>query len=954
MRWQRISQRQQQRRWPRVQPIHFIGIFLLCYSAFTFLRFPSLNFDEDLPDYDGVWEDDTSALADDQHKPPGAAPGEAVGKGLEGAGSAYHDNKRRARSGWAGEGKADAIDAEWEGDDPAVLGDSSGDGRLSAWAGASGPPPSPTPDPYRARQKELERTRALQQKQEPFAPHVASVVPSHGPRSGGTVLLIRGSGFGSITDEITVTIGGVPCEETRRLSSEAVSCLTPAGQGTDLPVRVERCTCSAQQQGNASAAAAHMEGEFVFSYDEDALKGIITQDPPMKIRPKKINIQMNRQQLGNATDLSFEAEFFDYRLGATNFYSMMPAMIQVLPVADINQKFESCAVVGRGASLLGSRLGPTIDRHHAVFRFDNSPTALKYASDVGRRTRYQVLSPHWANNLLSYGAYPEDPSLPRVTRWWIDVASVVLWGDISQSAYLKLRYIYPGASVVFLSRDLTTMVEAIVSNMRARIEKVLHISLPSNTAPSSQMYTLLMAVNMCNKVRVFGVDSGCTIRSRRCMYTYFDESEPSERAMRQLVLESNIIVALHEAGLLEHVRGPRQMSMGVTDVVVASGGALPRCDSAMCTPPCSGNGRFFNGTCHCRRMFSGASCEHDHLRLNAEALLKGIDLTYKGAILMNQQSVRWLPQDNKSAPSALWELGLIELPPGLANNKTEVGDNYVIDRRTYNLLPETDDALFENWVRTRPLRDPEFDRRLTLRKPGLGTCALVGNSGTLLSHQYGAAIDDHDVVYRFNQAPLFGFKGEVGARCTHESLNSAWVKLLVEGKHGEGVFGQHRNWDWRADDTALVLFELFDPTSYQQKGKDSILTKEQWWKKMFQKLKTRHPDRKVFVMSPKFVGWAYKLYKEFEDRFESLGFGNFRGEKPMSGYYAVMYALQVCSEVDIYGFTPYQESDAGDPLAPRYHYFDEAVPRHNSHSFDLTQNVYRLLASQLPYFRIYD
>lgn len=54
-----------------------------------------------------------------------------------------------------------------------------------------------------------------------------------------------------------------------------------------------------------------------------------------------------------------------------------------------------------------------------------------------------MINSHWANSLLSYGSYPDDPQLPRVTRWWIDIAAVVLWADTSQSAYLKLRYIYP-------------------------------------------------------------------------------------------------------------------------------------------------------------------------------------------------------------------------------------------------------------------------------------------------------------------------------------------------------------------------------------------------------------------------------------------------------------------------------------------------------------------------------
>lgn len=91
------------------------------------------------------------------------------------------------------------------------------------------------------------------------------------------------------------------------------------------------------------------------------------------------------------------------------------------------------------------------------------------------------------------------------------------------------------AAVVYLSRDLVTLVESFASSMKQRIEKALHLVLDNDPPASSQLYAVIMALNVCKKVRVYGVDPGCTMKNHRCMYTYFDESEPSKRAMQQLV-----------------------------------------------------------------------------------------------------------------------------------------------------------------------------------------------------------------------------------------------------------------------------------------------------------------------------------------------------------------------------------------------------------------------------------
>ena len=74
----------------------------------------------------------------------------------------------------------------------------------------------------------------------------------------------------------------------------------------------------------------------------------------------------------------------------------------------------------------------------------------------------------------------------------------------------------------------------------------------------------------------------------------------------------------------------------------------------------------------------------------------------------------------------------------------------------------------------------------------------------------------------------------------------------------------------------------------------------------------------------------------------------------MSGFYAFLFALQVCDEVDIYGFAPWHDGDdqrAGG--ANKYHYFDGAIPRPGSHSFDLALYIYELFAARFDNVRVW-
>lgn len=87
---------------------------------------------------------------------------------------------------------------------------------------------------------------------------IDSISPASAPTQGGTVLTIMGSDFGSATGN--VTLGGLSCVVQTWGTSE-ITCLTPAGQGTNLAV-VVRIPGGPTSQG------------FAFSYSKPGITGM--------------------------------------------------------------------------------------------------------------------------------------------------------------------------------------------------------------------------------------------------------------------------------------------------------------------------------------------------------------------------------------------------------------------------------------------------------------------------------------------------------------------------------------------------------------------------------------------------------------------------------------------------------------------------------------------------------
>jgi len=194
--------------------------------------------------------------------------------------------------------------------------------------------------------------------------------------------------------------------------------------------------------------------------------------------------------------------------------------------------------------------------------------------------------------------------------------------------------------------------------------------------------------------------------------------------------------------------------------------------------------------------------------------------------------------------------------------------------------------------------------------PRFKTCALVGSSGTLLrsSNNLGGEIDEHELVARLNMAPDSSFthpvygvfrpeQSQVGARSDlriGNSMDSAKLCSLHPPN--------------KSEPSGFMYFRGWQSGFGSQRSRPQISVCANWatyWNQTFEALNLpgHHIAPPCLEVSMHYLLYMARLINEAAGIPEALQkLDRQPNGAPSSGFVAVMGMLQLCDQLDLYGF----------------------------------------------------
>lgn len=139
------------------------------------------------------------------------------------------------------------------------------------------------------------------------------------------------------------------------------------------------------------------------------------------------------------------------------------------------------------------------------------------------------------------------------------------------------------------------------------------------------------------------------------------------------------------------------------------------------------------------------------------------------------------------------------------------------------------------------------------------TCAVVGNSGNLVSSSYGQLIDSHRFVFRMNQAVTEGYEADVGRKTTHHLMYPESARSLEPGVR-----------------PVLVPFKPRDLQWMQPGTRARRALRVDW--------------DKALTFHPAFMKYVHDAWTQGHGRY------------PSTGLLALVLALHLCDQVSVMGY----------------------------------------------------
>jgi len=198
------------------------------------------------------------------------------------------------------------------------------------------------------------------------------------------------------------------------------------------------------------------------------------------------------------------------------------------------------------------------------------------------------------------------------------------------------------------------------------------------------------------------------------------------------------------------------------------------------------------------------------------------------------------------------------------------------------------------------------------------SCAVVGNSGTLLNSQYGDLIDKHEIVIRLNNAKTERFEKKVGSKTNISFINS---NILHQCGRRESCYCHPYG-----ETVPIVMYicqpiHVLDYTLCKPSHRAPLLI----------------TDPRFDVMCARIV--KYYSVKKFLEEKKAKGFVDWSKDHEgslfhySSGMQAVMLAVGICEKVSVFGF--------GKLNSTKHHYHTNQKAELKLHDYEAEYRLYR-------------
>ncbi len=216
----------------------------------------------------------------------------------------------------------------------------------------------------------------------------------------------------------------------------------------------------------------------------------------------------------------------------------------------------TCAVVGSGAGLYGSRCGAAIDAHDLVFRCNSPVTGGKFARDVGTRTHVTVVNAMLTDVVMSRkdAEVPVDDHRPLDARGGALILDIAEGALARRKAKLRSPSDYGARAYWAESRGFRQSLWSWWAAMLRANGTYYGVQL--RHVYSTGVRAVLHAVTMCDKVTIYGYKTSQDARGR---YHYWSNASKREwlspfhrrRGTRphEMALEHRIFAGLRRVAL---------------------------------------------------------------------------------------------------------------------------------------------------------------------------------------------------------------------------------------------------------------------------------------------------------------------------------------------------------------------------------------------------------------------